>query len=79
MNRENLIGRDNDPTVQYFNDLYANAKLTSILSRASIKHAYLEGIKEDKITRTQRVTEAVITEAMDGYDDDDIHRFFNRY
>lgn len=79
MNRENLISRDEDTLVKSFNDLYAGAKLASMLSRTSLRHAYLEGVHEDRIAWFHRATDAVIEEAMDGYGDDDIHRFFNRY
>lgn len=79
MNHEYLISRDEDLLVKSFNDLYAGAKLASVLSRTSLRHAYLEGIHEDRIAWFHRATDEVIEEAMDGYSDDDIHRFFNRY
>lgn len=79
MNRENLVTRDEDPLVKSFNDLYAVAKLSSALSRTSLRHAYLEGLKENRIAWFHRATDEVISEAMDGYNDEDIHRFFNRY
>jgi hypothetical protein len=77
MNRENLIGRD-DELVKAFNDLYASAKLTSALTRTSLRHAYLEGIHEDRIAWFHRATAEVAQEAVSKWDDTDIRRFLGR-
>lgn len=78
MNREHLITRDDDELVKSFNDLYFSAKLTSALSRTSLRFAHLEGIHEDRIAWFHRATSEVAEEAVNSWDDTDIRRNFRQ-
>ena len=67
-----------------FKILYATAKLANALYSVPLEHAHVDGRKEDRIAPFHRATRAVIHKAAHGEDDggdddDEIHRYFNRF